>query len=131
MTRILLMNYTTVILSLYRYHTEARLYQYFFRKFINKQYCWQKRNFKSATTFTYMNPKSYRSEVKEETTLDIKSEIDTGSLSLKIKSQDSNEVIYEADDLENPEATVTLQPGSYSLVSKGKISKGYIHITSE
>jgi len=88
------------------------------------------RNFKTANTFSYMNTKRCDFDVKEETTLKIKSEIDNGSLSLMIKTHGSDEVIYEAEDLKNVEDSVTLQPGKYSLVLKGSLAKGYLHITS-
>jgi len=88
------------------------------------------RNFKTANTFSYMNTKRCDFDVKEETTLKIKSEIDNGSLSLMIKTHGSDEVIYEAEDLKNVEDSVTLQPGKYSLVLKGSLAKGYLYITS-
>lgn len=89
------------------------------------------RNFDSANVSLFMYPRIYTFDVKEETTFTIKSEINIGSLSIKLQDHDSNEVVYETEELIINEDSVTLQPGTYRLILKGKLSNGYVHITSQ
>jgi hypothetical protein len=88
------------------------------------------RNFGSTGWISYMNPLRFDFDVKEETELVIKYEINNGSLSLKLKPYGSDEVIYGIDELQKDECSVTLQPGKYSLILKGYLSDGYLHVTS-
>jgi len=87
------------------------------------------KNYDSANKSLLMSPKICTFDVEEETTLKIKSEINIGSLSLTIKADGSDEAVYETEELKNNEDSVTLQPGTYKLTLKGKLSNGYLHIT--